>query len=420
MLLTQAESGGDLLNVAENETLHLMPQAVDLDPVALGQRLTEARKASGLTQQQAAEQLGVSRPTLIGVEKGTRKAKPEEIVALAGLYRRPVHDLMRAGNDAPPLEPHLRAALAAGSAPGVEAAIATLQAFANDYQALEELVQAEPFRDFPPEVRLPRRMALRTFAEDVAIRERARLHLGDQPIFDLRVLVEQAGVHCFFGDLASAIAGLYAFVPRLGYCMVINRKHPPERRRWTLAHEYAHFLADRHQPGVDYIDDARRKPLSERFADAFAAGFLMPETAIRRGFLAVTEQTGDFQTADLSRLAHQFHVSAQAAALRLEQLGLLPDGTWEALAERGFKAGAARRLLGLAPPPSHEDAYPERYRHLAVQACVRELISEGVLARFLRTDRVTAREIVEATLTSRDLDAQGQACAVQIPEQLSL
>lgn len=84
---------------------------------------------------------------------------------------------------------------------------------------------------------------------------------------------------------------------------------------------------------------------------------------------------------------------------------MLPNGTWEALAERGFKPGAARRLLGLEPSPLHEDVYPECYRYLAVQAYVRERISEGSLARFLRTDRVTAREIVEATLTSRDLDA---------------
>lgn len=146
----------------------------------------------------------------------------------------------------------------------------------------------------------------------------------------------------------------------------------------------------------------------------------MPETSTRRRFLAVTEQTGDFETGDLSRLADQFHVSAQAAARRLEGLGLLPDGTWEALRARGFKPGTARRLLGLEPPPSHEAPYPERYRHLAVQAYVRELISEGVLARFLRTDRVSAREIVEAAQTSRDLDDSGQSCAVQIPQRLSL
>jgi Zn-dependent peptidase ImmA (M78 family) len=151
--------------------------------------------------------------------------------------------------------------------------------------------------------------------------------------------------------------------------MLINRKHPPERRHWTLAHAYGHFLADRHKPGVDYVDESRRKPVSERFSDAVAASLLMPETAIRGSFRTVTEQTGDFQTADLSRLAHQFHVSAQAAAMRLEQLGLLPNGTSDALSERGFKPGVARRLLGLdliinhISPPRRRAGPPSRARN---------------------------------------------------------
>lgn len=400
--------------------MNAMPRVFEVDPRTLGERLTEARKAAGLTQEVAAKHLGVSRPTLIAIEKGSREVKPEEVVTLAGLYRRSVHELVRTGVDVPPLEPHLRASVGAELNPDIEAAIGELQSFANDYKALEELVGATPFRDFPPEVTLPIRANIRAFAEDVAIRERARLHLGDQAIYALRTLVEQAGVHVYYGAMPSNLAGMYAFAPDLGYCILVNRKHPPERRRWTLAHEYAHFLADRRKPGVDYVGEPKRKPVSERFADAFAASFLMPETAIRRHFLAVTERTGDFQSADLSRLAHQFYVSVQAAALRLEALDLLPRGTWEALEERGFKPGVARRLLGLAPHPSREDPFPERYLYLAVQAYAREQISEGRLAKFLRTDRVRAREIVEETLTSRDLDPDGHECTVQIPEQLSL
>jgi Zn-dependent peptidase ImmA (M78 family)/DNA-binding XRE family transcriptional regulator len=397
-----------------------MHQVSKADTGVIAARLLEARKAAGLTQQEAAEHLGVSRPTLIAVEKGTRAAKPDELVKLATLYGRSLNTLMRAGSEPQPIEPHLRASLRPEADAELSAVISELTAYADDYRALEQITGNAPFHKLPPEVSVPQRVEVAAFAEDVAIRERSRLHLGDQPVYELRSLVEQSGVHVFYGGLPSRLAGLYAFVPDLGYCMLINRKHPPERRRWTLSHEYAHFLADRHKPGVDHVQPPKRKPLSERFADAFAASFLMPETGIRRHFLAVTEQTGDFQTADLSRLAHHFYVSMQAAALRLEDLGLLDRGTWEALTERGFKPGAARQLLGLPTRPPSEDPYPERYRFLAVQAYLQEAISEGQLARFLRTDRVTAREIVDATLTSRDLDAEGHEQSVQMPEQLSL
>ena len=52
----------------------------NLDPKALGQRLTEARKARGVTQEDAAKHIGCSRPTFIAVEKGNRLPKAEEIV----------------------------------------------------------------------------------------------------------------------------------------------------------------------------------------------------------------------------------------------------------------------------------------------------------------------------------------------------
>ena len=53
-----------------------------LDPTVMGQRLADARKARGVTQDDAAKRIGCSRPTLIAIEKGTRAAKPDEIVAL--------------------------------------------------------------------------------------------------------------------------------------------------------------------------------------------------------------------------------------------------------------------------------------------------------------------------------------------------
>ena len=60
-----------------------MLQLDQIDPVTLGQRLAEARKARGVTQQEAASHIACSRPTLIAIEKGTRRAKAEEIVKLA-------------------------------------------------------------------------------------------------------------------------------------------------------------------------------------------------------------------------------------------------------------------------------------------------------------------------------------------------
>ena len=60
-----------------------MPQPDTLDPRILGQRIAEARKARGKTQEEVAEFLGCSRPTYIAIEKGDRLAKTDEIIKLA-------------------------------------------------------------------------------------------------------------------------------------------------------------------------------------------------------------------------------------------------------------------------------------------------------------------------------------------------
>ena len=161
------------------------------------------------------------------------------------------------------------------------------------------------------------------------------------------------GLRIFYTrDLPSSIAGMYAYSAELGACILINRNHPPERRRVSMLHEYGHFLlsTDRYKPGIDYLTMPGRKPANERFAEAFALSFLMPATSVRQKFHDIVATTGDFQVADLCRMKHFYFVSLEAMTLRVEQLGLIPKGTWESLKESGFAPRKAEAMLGL---PSH-------------------------------------------------------------------
>lgn len=393
-------------------------------PATLGQRLAEARKEAGRTQQQAAEHLGCSRPILIAIEKGTRPARPDEVVRLATLYGRSVHELVRPGEPAVALEPHLRAAVdtTRTDVAEVNEAVKVLERFAEDYRELERITHSPMVFNYLPEYPIRSNVKLVAFAEDVAARERSRLLLGDQPILDLRGLLEtEVGVRVFFGPMPSSIAGMYAFVVDLGYCILINRKHPRQRQRASLAHEYGHFLCSRHKPGIDYLTGSSHKPAVERFAEVFAMSFLMPQSGVRKQFHEVVESRRDFQVADLCRLSSCYFVSVHAMALRLEDLGLIDKGAWNHLVERGFRAVAAKESIGLAATSTgSEEPYPERYKYLAVQAFQEEKISEGQLAHFLRCDRVTAREIVEECLSRFEVDSDGNLDLLQLRFRESL
>jgi Zn-dependent peptidase ImmA (M78 family)/DNA-binding XRE family transcriptional regulator len=401
-----------------------MPPPNTLDPRILGQRIAEARKARGKTQEEAADFLGCSRPTYIAIEKGERLAKPEEIIKLAAFLGRNVHELVRPTEPVVDLQPHLRAAVEKMKGPDGEAlnaAIDELQRLAEDYRDLEKLMNAPLRSNYPPEVTLTPRIDAAELAEGVAQQERQRLGLGDQPVIYLRKTLEwDVGLRIFYWDLPSAIAGMYAYTADLGCCILVNRKHPPERRRVSMLHEYGHLIVDRYKPGIDYLTMSGRKPANERFAESFALSFLMPASSVRQRFHATVATTGNFRVADLRRLSHFYYVSMEAMALRLEQLGLIQKGSAQFLKESKFSPREAADLLGLQPQPVDDFPFPDRYKYLAVAAYERGEIGDSDLADYLRCDIVTAREIAAATLTSRELEPTGEASAWKLDFDKSL
>jgi len=53
----------------------------------IAERLKEARISSGLSQAQAAKQLGLQRPAISEIEAGNRKVSAEEIIQFANLFK---------------------------------------------------------------------------------------------------------------------------------------------------------------------------------------------------------------------------------------------------------------------------------------------------------------------------------------------
>eukprot|EP01035_Chromulina_nebulosa_P023108 gene23108-29941_t len=99
-----------------------------------------------------------------------------------------------------------------------------------------------------------------------------------------------------------------------GFSIYVNANHPDERRRFTIAHEIAHFILHRHLiEGDVLVDDALyRSGLSnavEAAANKMAADILMPwrliDSSINSGINTVPD------------LAKQFKVSNSAMSIRL-------------------------------------------------------------------------------------------------------
>lgn len=372
-----------------------------MDPRVLGRRLQEARKARGLTQQEVASSLSMARTTVTALEKGERRIRPEELIAMARLYGRSVSDLVGPREPTAEFSVQFRTAAtpmkASPAERGLDVAIQEFQRLCEDYFYLEQLNNVPAGRAYPNEYPFDG-IDPEEAAEDVAAAERNRLGLGDGPIPNLREILENdIGLRVFYIDLPSRVAGVFAHTERLGGCIAINVGHPEERRRWSMAHEFGHFLTQRYRPEISILAVYDRMPASERFADSFARCFLMPSTGLRRRFNEISRlSAGKITAVEVCRVADFYFVSVEAMMLRLEELRLLPGGAWERLRDRGFRVREAQKQLGLPPRDRADQPLPLRYRYLAVRALQEEKITEGQLARLLRVDRAEARHMVRA------------------------
>jgi Zn-dependent peptidase ImmA (M78 family)/DNA-binding XRE family transcriptional regulator len=371
----------------------------NIDSKILGTRLQEARKARGYTQQDVAEKMDMVRTTLVAIEKGERRVTPHEMIRFAAIYGRPVSELVSnrevIDSFVPQFRSNWREDITEDSS--LEQTPLELQKLAEDYVELEKICEM-PQANLSPPLYTPSGASPEQVAEEIATAERNRLGIGDGPISNLRERLESdVGLRIFYFAMPTGISGVFAYNDLLGGCIGINSNHPKDRRAWSLAHEYEHFLTARYRAEITFLAERRRQSSSERRADAFAENFLMPASGLNRRFTEMhrSSPSGSITLAQICTLADLYQVSVQAMILRLENLRRLPVGTWDDLEARGFKPRRAQQLLEINTSSQEEPLLPKRYLNLAVIAWERELLSEGQLAKMLRSDRVSARILVE-------------------------
>ncbi len=114
-------------------------------------------------------------------------------------------------------------------------------------------------------------------------------------------------------NLSGKIERSEEYGGRSGFAIFVNKDHHPNRRRFTTAHEIAHFILHEDLIGDGIVDDALyRSNLSnalEAEANKLAADILMPWDHINK--LIAEGKT------DVKLLAKEFDVSTSAMAIRL-------------------------------------------------------------------------------------------------------
>lgn len=166
-----------------------------------------------------------------------------------------------------------------------------------------------------------RRLTFQDEAEMLAHKVWETLKL--EPPVDLKLVASRLGINVVEQDFSEEIDGFY--IKTAGYRPVIALNicylKPPERRRFTLAHEIGHHVLSRRvkTDGLFFYDPVdHKRAIVERSCDRFAALLLMPENLIRRHY----EELAYNQESRVAILASRFGVSQWAIRRRLRELGL--------------------------------------------------------------------------------------------------
>jgi len=141
---------------------------------------------------------------------------------------------------------------------------------------------------------------------------------ASSPPVNVKMIAEKLGLEVvemtlptwFFGSLLNIKGSFY---------IIINRLMPETRKRFTLAHEIAHFAL--HNDKLCYMKNSKRD-YYHREADAFAAELCMPSGLVKK------EARNWFN--DYKFLASIFNVSEVAMVRKMQELGLIKgtDYAW--------------------------------------------------------------------------------------------
>lgn len=317
----------------------------------LGARLRQARELVDYSQQEIADILGTAREVVSYWENDRRVPSYAQLARVAETYGVTTGSLL--GTEPPPVVSEEHELLYRGlrtQKARTRAAVRRWLAFLDDWDDLQVACGVElPRRFVAPkrEWRAARAITDSRLAPRFAVDVRAFYDLGSDAIPDMLAFLDSEGMLVYRAALDriddDGVSGVFYNHPRLGPCILVNTMTTPGRQMFTLAHEFAHALFHYQERGL--VSRAGSAKRTERFADAFAAHFLVPSEALRRRVEA--RGAGKSITpVDVIDLHRYFRVSYATMLIRLRSEGLLSPDLYEAY--RGYSPSHLAARLGLS------------------------------------------------------------------------
>lgn len=339
--------------------------------------LIRYRKSLGLSQEQLAEQAGVTRQSINNYENAKTLPDSKILLALASALGVILDDLLRSQSQGLP-NFRFRAHTSFDKNPQFTAQVLRML---QTYNALEQAVGLPTYT--PESTPCHQVEGKEKRIQAIAALFRHRLGLGDAPIANLFQSVEEIGLKVLRQPIPiQGFFGLSACSDIEGAFVLVNTHNITiERQLFTLAHEIGHLIFHR----VEYQDNLveqgtkEEEKAREQVANYFASHLLVPQAEFERMY-ALTQ--------DIIKLKRHFRVSYLVILNRLASMGIINFAQEKAkicgIYKKQHNGESLQNSMEL-PPALASEEYPEneRYECLIWQSLKMGKISEMKAAELL-------------------------------------
>ena len=278
----------------------VLAKRAGMSPAQLCKLESGCHDVTSATLRRLADALDVSAAVLIGEEKVSQKRRT-------------------AKRAKPCVEREMFKPVVRGLLPDEDVAGIAAEVVSYEQAILEKETELEVASGASLQMRYP--YELDEPSAELAARDmRQSLGLGREPVADLASVLELCNVRVLEIVRSSAFQSVSFYgAERQTLTVVLNANNTPERNRFRLAYELGAATAFARGDCKTVRDEGE----VHRYLKRFAAAFLMPEESVRRDVAQYGIRKDRWTMKLLLMVRRRYRVSAEAFALRLEELGLV-------------------------------------------------------------------------------------------------
>ncbi|MDA3949837.1 MAG: XRE family transcriptional regulator [Spirochaeta sp.] len=352
--------------------------------------LLRYRKAKGITQQQIAKDIGISRQAYSAIEAGKSAPKSGTLVSIARALDSSVPDILADPPSFSSLRFRSNKSMPKREQAQRDVLLHDFRRWLDDYSFLENLLEVGSRWRFEG-----------VDSDDpvsAAAQARAAIHVEpDEPIDDIIGLLESAGAKVFAEDFGlSKVFGFSAARADNGPAIAVNTSPDIsiERQIFTVAHELGHLVMHEHSyVGMtgDGSDD------EEAEANQFGSHFLLPKEA----FDQELEESAGLALVDLVlHIKRKFRVSYKTVLFRLVSEYGIDNSLYQRFAV-AYGQRYGKNLRGHVEPDALQDPIARHEieglsRHDFVESGLSRLVKQAYKQELISASR--AAEILQIPL----------------------